>query len=230
MTISRKVLFGSLTVSVISVLLTALITSAIGYSISKGLIEGETKNTLISQRESQKDFISSYLKSIEHDLIAFSSSHSVKTAAEGFLASYNEFPRRVGEKLRDAKLTDYYENQFGSTYANSNPESSVSPKALLDSLSDKAKQMQYHFIANNDFPLGEKDSLNTLDFDSSYNNTHKNYHPEFRQHLQVFSYYDIFLIDAKSGEIIYSVFKELDYATSLIDGPYKDSDLAKVYR
>jgi class 3 adenylate cyclase len=38
----------------------------------------------------------------------------------------------------------------------------------------------------------------------------------------------MFLIDAQTGAIVYSVYKETDYATSLRDGPYSNTNLAAV--
>ncbi len=43
-------------------------------------------------------------------------------------------------------------------------------------------------------------------------------------------YYDVFIIDATSGSIVYSARRENDFATSLIDGPYASSNLAQVFR
>jgi len=51
-----------------------------------------------------------------------------------------------------------------------------------------------------------------------------------RTFLEKFGYYDIFLVDIDSGDIVYSVFKELDYSTSLIDGPYADTNFGQVFR
>ncbi|WP_333798137.1 methyl-accepting chemotaxis protein [Rheinheimera sp.] len=42
-------------------------------------------------------------------------------------------------------------------------------------------------------------------------------------------FYDIFLIDPQ-GTIVYSVARESDYQTNLLDGPYRDSGLAQLYR
>jgi len=42
--------------------------------------------------------------------------------------------------------------------------------------------------------------------------------------------YDIFLIDIDTGHIVYSVFKEADYATSLLTGPYANSNLGKAFQ
>jgi methyl-accepting chemotaxis protein len=69
-----------------------------------------------------------------------------------------------------------------------------------------------------------------LNSESAYDTAHQTYHPEIRKYLQEFAYYDIFIIDAQSGHIVYSVFKELDYATSLLTGPYKNSGLAEVFQ
>jgi methyl-accepting chemotaxis protein len=40
----------------------------------------------------------------------------------------------------------------------------------------------------------------------------------------------IFLVDPETGDVVYSVFKELDYATSLQDGPYADTNFGEAFR
>lgn len=65
---------------------------------------------------------------------------------------------------------------------------------------------------------------------SRYSQIHKQYHPTIRKFLEEFGYYDIFLVDADTGYIVYSVFKEVDYATNLKTGPYKDSGIGRVFR
>ena len=58
---------------------------------------------------------------------------------------------------------------------------------------------------------------------------HERYHDTYRTLLRTKGYYDIFLFDT-SGDLIYSVYKELDYATNFVDGPYKQSGLGKAFR
>ncbi len=92
--------------------------------------------------------------------------------------------------------------------------------------------LQYLFIHedNNPNPVGEKDKLLYVKgYDFSYNRAHKKYHPEFRKHLKAYGLYDIFLIDLK-GNIVYTVFKEKDFATNILNGPYRDTGLSKVAR
>lgn len=58
-------------------------------------------------------------------------------------------------------------------------------------------------------------------------------HGRFHEGFQVFQkqrgYYDLFLFDLE-GNLVYSVFKELDFATNMMSGPYKDSGLAEAFR
>ncbi len=45
-----------------------------------------------------------------------------------------------------------------------------------------------------------------------------------------YGYYDIFIICAKHGHVMYTAAKEADLGTNLSHGPYKDSGLAKLWR
>ncbi|MDV7340741.1 methyl-accepting chemotaxis protein [Terasakiella sp. A23] len=94
---------------------------------------------------------------------------------------------------------------------------------------DKLLSLQKTYITDNLNPLGEKHKLTAGDTGSAYDKAHKRFHPYFRTLLEERAYYDIFLID-KEGNVIYSVFKELDYATNLNTGKWADTDLANVYK
>ncbi len=85
------------------------------------------------------------------------------------------------------------------------------------------------YISQNPNPTGEKEKLDAASDGSAYSAAHKHYHPWFREFLQARGYYDIFLV-RNDGELVYTVFKELDYATNLDHGEYADTDLGKAFR
>ncbi len=85
------------------------------------------------------------------------------------------------------------------------------------------------YIDSNPNPIGSKHLLDAAPETTPYNVMHGRFHPDFRTLLELRGYYDIFLI-SPSGDIVYSVFKELDYATNLQSGAYKDSGLGVVFR
>lgn len=85
------------------------------------------------------------------------------------------------------------------------------------------------YINDNPHPLGQKDTLDFASDGSTYSQMHAKYHPWFRHVLKQREYYDIFLF-APNGDLVYTVFKELDFATNLNTGEWKDSDLGNAFR
>lgn len=91
------------------------------------------------------------------------------------------------------------------------------------------ESLQKTYIDESPHPIGEKEKLDAGSTGSSYDTVHGKYHPWFRYLLQQHQYYDVFLLDL-DGNLIYSVFKELDYATNLLTGEWKNSDLGNAFR
>ena len=101
--------------------------------------------------------------------------------------------------------------------------------SILGKLDDNALALQYYYISNNSNALGEKHQLDKAKDGSWWSDSHAEYHGNFKFFLEKFGYYDIFLVDADSGNVVYSVFKELDFATSLKSGHYSNTGLAEAY-
>ncbi|MEZ5934314.1 MAG: cache domain-containing protein, partial [Alphaproteobacteria bacterium] len=89
--------------------------------------------------------------------------------------------------------------------------------------------LQRLYIMDNPHPTGEKDKLDAANDGSTYSEVHGRYHPWFHELQQKRGYYDVFLFD-KAGNLVYTVFKELDYATNLVSGEWRDTDLGRAFR
>lgn len=127
-------------------------------------------------------------------------------------------------------MSTYYKGPFYNEYVKQNNDLDPRVDDKLASLDDRGVVLQYHYISNNKQPLGSKHLLDKASDGSEYSKLHDKVHPIIRNYLSKFGYYDIFLVDVNSGHIIYSVYKELDYATSLITGSYSQTNFAEVFR
>jgi len=94
---------------------------------------------------------------------------------------------------------------------------------------EQKQRLQTAYITDNPNPLGEKHKLVKAATGTSYDEVHGEFHPYFRTLLEARSYYDVFLIDP-AGNVVYSVFKELDFATNLNNGDWAQSDLGVLFR
>jgi len=95
--------------------------------------------------------------------------------------------------------------------------------------SNATVSLQQLYISDNRFPTGEKDKLYDADDGSRYSIAHAEFHPWFHGLQQRRGYYDVFLFDT-NGNLVYSVFKELDYATNLNTGEWRATDLGAAFR
>jgi methyl-accepting chemotaxis protein len=88
--------------------------------------------------------------------------------------------------------------------------------------------LQSTYLPDN-LPASERINIVKADDGSLYSEFHGKYHPFFKNMLEERGYYDIFLFDTR-GNLVYTVFKELDYATNMYSGKWRDTDLANAYK
>jgi signal transduction histidine kinase len=70
----------------------------------------------------------------------------------------------------------------------------------------------------------QPETVNAAD-DSVYTQIHARFHPFFREYLETYGYKDLYLV-TPNGDIVYSVDKQADFGTNLIQGPFSHGDAA----
>ncbi len=94
---------------------------------------------------------------------------------------------------------------------------------------DPGQVLRQAYVSDNPNPLGEKQMMTRASGDSPYHLHHEKYHPGLRTLMEQKGYYDVFMINM-AGDIVYTVFKEADYGTNLLNGTYRNSGLGGVFR
>ncbi|MGJ8529231.1 HAMP domain-containing protein, partial [Maritalea sp.] len=142
----------------------------------------------------------------------------------------------TGADIHAHELETYFKNIASDLELNAhNPFTVSSLKSLNEAWGkiegDKTKALQTAYIDKNPNPLGSKHLLDAAKTGTEYDKLHGEIHPTFREHLERWGFYDVFLFNDQ-GDLIYSVFKELDYATNFKTGGGKwaDTDLGNAFR
>lgn len=225
-TIKTKLLISILLVSLIPF----ITVSIFSYNSSKSEIENIVTKELVAIRENKSTQIEDYFKQIQNQITTYSNNKMIQSAMSEFKIAFSNVKNESTIDLDVSKnnVLNYLNNEFVPAL-NQNLTTPVSGNKFL-SKNPNTILLQDQYISSNSNPLGSKHLLNRGASDISYNDIHQNYHPNIRSYLETFGYYDIFLVDADTGNIVYSVFKEADYATSLLDGPHKNSNIAAVFK
>lgn len=189
----------------------------------KDLIAKKSFEQLEIVTDTKKKAIEDYFKEVEIDIKTLSVNPITIQASKDFsIAFYQE--ENIDNKVK--KLELFYKRDF-------------TPKLKYNSLRKKiddnfiprlksAQTLQYKYIANNSNPEGFKSNLEAANDSSNYDIKHKEYHPFFNSFCKNYSYQDLILIDNK-GNVIYSKSKNPDFASNLLSGAFKNSNLSKLY-
>jgi methyl-accepting chemotaxis protein len=212
----------------------AIITSVALNQASKSLSK-QAFGQLLSLRDVKKSQVESYLQTMKDQILTLSEDRMIVDAMYQFTRDFASFTRendldapKIGE-LRN-KLATYYNGDFSTEYQRRNENRSPNVSQIVNQIDDISVALQYHYIKANPNPLGSKENLDRAQDDSLYSRSHAYFHPILRDYLKKFGYYDIFLVTPDTGRIVYTVFKELDFSTSLIDGPYAQTDIGEAFR
>jgi len=222
-----------LIVSLLSLLtLSVIITTISVQDATDALVKAEI-NKLKVLNSAKRGEISNYFDSLKGLLTSLANHKGTK---ESFLAFENGFYKLQDElKLDIPQIKNALKMDFEKNYLNDvNYEmpNSAQRRQINDYLpkDNNALVAQYIFITDNSSNLGEKNNMTfNKKYDSTYMKAHKKYHQSYDKFLSSFELYDIFMVDLK-GNLIYTDFKEKDYATNLHSGVYSNTGIARVFK
>ena len=223
LSIKSKLLVMLLGVSLGSIALVA----TLNYVESYQTVQTSVFAQLTSLRASRADAIEQYLKAVTDEVEVLADSPNMGIMLAQLSASFQALAESELEPEALSELEAFYREQFLPALdakVEGTPElMSVFPET------DAAQYVQYHYLARNPYPQDNRLQLDDPGDGSDYSRLHDQWHPVIRRIVNGFGYYDLFMIDIVSGDIVYTTAKEVDFGTNLIDGPHAQSNLARLF-
>ncbi len=225
LSIRSKLVFLLLATSIASILIIAWQ----GYQSAKGALNEAAYDQLSTLRAAKTQQINSYFNNISNQVQGFSDNRIVIDAINEFRTAYHLASRESVSEQQHLSVEEFYRQEFiPQLKKRIGGEHEI--KHFIPTRTAPAF-LQYHYIADNPNAIGNKDKLVKAQKDKSYYaQVHERYHDSLQGLIKQFGYYDLFLIDHKTGDIVYSVFKEIDFATNLYDGPFSSSNFSRLIR
>ncbi|BBM82930.1 methyl-accepting chemotaxis protein [Candidatus Uabimicrobium amorphum] len=192
-------------------------------------IEKQSYKQLIAIRDLQAQRLEDTLTSMRKQVQNLAKTPFVVTAMQDFSQSFYDFDE-VDTKAAKVKAQNFYQDTFTSLLKK---KASTLPRqdiiSQLINLPNSSLLLQQNYIISNPHAFGEKHKLLQAQDASPWSNAHKKYHDKFKNYSQRNQIADVLLIDLKKQNIVYSLAKQIDFATSLSTGPFQDSAVAYAY-
>jgi len=216
----------------------------IGYRSARAAITNAVQNHLQSVRHSKTSGLMALLGALRDQAISLSDGKLAGEAMVNFKQAYRGL---AGESLTDEQereLRRYYVTRYLPELQKS-LGGTATPEQYLPA-DPVQRYLQYHYMAaasprhdqEDDRPADDANATTnqpdddstgvaTTTDDSLYSLAHAAIHDRFDRVGKMFGYEDILLIDDDTLEVIYTLRKRPDFATSLRDGPYASTNLAR---
>jgi signal transduction histidine kinase/DNA-binding response OmpR family regulator len=207
------------------VVLTATLLVAIGSSIGRSALMDEQADALEGIRSSRQTNIERYFRFLQRQVHSFAWDDMTVEAVSAFGKAYAELESLPPDPDEVARLRAFYEGEFGPRLETAGERWAGADHYLPGSRAGRFLQDAY--IADNPEPVRFKYVLDSAGNDTTYDRLHARYHPLLQEFVESFGYYDLFLVD-RDGNLIYSVYKETDFGTNLLSGPYRESNPARL--
>ena len=220
LTFKSKLILLTLLASISSIVAIATLAS---YFIRQSLRQAAFDQLSLLQSENTQQ-IQGYFQSLRAHTVTLAADRTVVSAMVEFNKEFKQLDRKPIPTKWDEPLQDYYDSFFFPRL-----EALVDGEPRFDSYrpsGQAARYLQHHYLALN--AEDEKNLLVDADDGSEYSRYHGEFHPLLNDIVQQFDYADLYLINHKNEEIVYSVNKLPDYGTNLETGPYQETRLAEL--
>jgi methyl-accepting chemotaxis protein len=234
MLIRQKLSFGAMGLTMVPLVLTAMLLWRGAVEVASEAIGTQTETQLTALRDLKAQEVRAEIESRLTALRSLGANRATAEALKGFKGSFaaagTELLRGDEAALQRQQMVEFVERQFNAEFAKRNPGAAPSLAEWIDKRDPATVALQHQFITANPNPLGEKDKASAAGARFAYNEQHAIWHPTMERTQKLHGFYDIFLIDTSNDKIVYTVFKELDFATSLASGIAAKSKLAEAYQ
>jgi class 3 adenylate cyclase len=202
----------------------------IGHRAGETALTRSVEQQLTAQRETKRRRIESYVGIELRFTVAVGSLPETTEATKALIAAYRDMRAETqanpaATQADTAALETWYNNdllpQLDKVAGSHTPLEGLMP------VDPVGRRLQADYIARNPNPVGEKDKLLSAPGGSSYDAAHARYHPLLKRAANTVGFYDINLMDAATGDVVYTVAKETDFASNMFHGAFTQSGFAR---
>ncbi len=208
-------------------LLSLLLTGAVSYAIGSSSLITATTNELVALRHSRAEALNNYLTSLYNHVLTYSDSAMVIDAVKNMRVAFAKLETAKLTPEQEKSLEEYYEDTFLPDLRRAIPGEPLLGTYLPET--PQHKYLGYHYMVNNPNKSNHR-LLHDAGDGSDYSKFHAKFNKRFTRISKVYGYRDVFLVDASTGDVLFTNAKEVDFASNLNEGPYADSALGKVFR
>lgn len=228
-TVRGRIQYGTLLLSVVPMLLVGVLIGTAAFLFARQNLQERAVQHVVTLRTDKAARVSDYFDNLRAEITFLGNLRVSNQSVAALQAALPSLSTAVNQVQARERMQRYYQGELQQEYARHNGGTNVDVKPLLEQMDDTAFALQYQYLASNPNPLGDKHKLEAAD-QLAYGKAHADYHERAERFVEASGVKDVYLVDAGSGVVLYSYAKEIDFGTSLLNGPFAKSELGNTFR
>ena len=217
--IKSKLVLILLLISLFSILTIGFLSWRSNHAIVESLVMTE----LEALRQSKAEQLEGYFQTMRNQVEVLSEDEMIVNAMIAFNRSFRGLSSQSISPQMNKGLETFYTTQFFPKLFATLP--GQAEYARYRPGNPAGVYLQYHYIAANPYTNDiEKSLLDQAEDGSDYSAEHANYHPRLRTIANRLGFDDLILVNYESGDVVYTVAKQTEFASNLLNGPYRKSN------
>lgn len=203
-----------------------------GLAIFDNILREETFKHLQNLSYTKVESLNKEYKKFVQNAINEFNNESIQGAIKSLKETFASYENDCYETFYDDSLTDIKEG-LKKIYKLDVMDAYVGDAPAMSSIfpSDKrALVLQYRFLTAGTNELEETEKVSSTNDYSGYDNAHAQYHEDFRIIAKNLAVKDIYLADPVSGDVFYSIKKNLAFASNLFSGEFQEGMLSTTFK
>lgn len=180
--------------------------------------------------QAKRAHFESYLQTLTREAEFATRSPRLGQAFKAVQFGYRRFRQESGARapavdaLRE-ELEAFYEERFTREYGDDRAARSRPLHECIAEIDGETLALQYAFFLDNPPVKAAQANISTR-----YGAWQSEFGNQFQIAREQLGFFDVFLVEAETGEIIFSTVQRLDFGTSLRDGPFADTNAGEAFR
>ncbi len=216
-------------------LLPLLAASGVAYLLARDALTDSARTQLSFLRDEKKRGIEGLFDRAQGSARVLSSGPAVRDSLRGMTEAWARLPQELGwptagtePDAAAAKRRD--EAVHGLTQAHADAFGTGEKAASLLPASASALALQVLFVSESPHPLGARHLLDRPRTPTAYGDVHARLHPYAASAVAEYGFDDLALVDAKTGDVVYTYRKRIDLGSNVREGPLSSTALSRAAR
>jgi methyl-accepting chemotaxis protein len=229
MKIAQKLMLSMAIAMLLGVVTSVLVTAYLAQSKAQQALLSAVEQQFTAVAKGREQALTLFINGQRDLLLSLANNRTTQDALyamERPFSSYRYEVTNPGDEALRAGMLQWYQQKYQPYASSINPTLKVPAVQWVKSASLETLLLQHYYLQTNEHSIDKMSALTDRSDGSVYGQQHRKFHQSFLEVTKRYQLQELYLVEAKNLNVVYSVAKSPVFATSLKEGAFANTALA----